>query len=175
MPRGAGKKKEILAAPPRHRSGVWKDRALTECHPTPLQPCAPIATRSGGNTRRPIGDEEAGRAHSYACGPQSAVAKCGGRPQERDPGHSTARSPETEMLRLLSFTVFLATWFGSRALLLRRRTSRADAHRKTAAPPPPLALTAALIRKPIRRGVFFNPACRVVDHMARVAIACNWR
>src|SRR5258705_10347617 len=78
--------------------------------PPTLQPCAPTAIVIGKEfpaarspTKKPT------RASSTACWRQSAAAKLSGGRKSLPPAHSIAQSPETEILRLLSFTVFLAT------------------------------------------------------------------
>ena len=59
------------------------------------------------------------------------------------PAHSIAQFPETEMLRLLSFTVFLATWWGAALLAGGEKL------------PPPPAVLAAIVAE-ANSGVLFS-------------------
>src|SRR5450759_3612537 len=71
------------------------------------------------------------------------------------PAHSIIRPPETEMLRLLSFAVFLATWWGA-ALLAGEQ--------KLPAPP---AVLAAIVTEANSGALFLNLGVT----LARVALA----
>src|SRR3954451_5881844 len=79
--------------------------------PTP-RPCAPIVIAIGREfpaarspTKKPT------RAFSIAPWRRSEVAKLWDQRKNLTLARSIVRSPETEMLRLLSFSVFLATWW----------------------------------------------------------------
>src|SRR5258705_7799715 len=85
--------------------------------PPTLQPCVPTAIVIGKEfpvarspTKKPT------RAFSTACWRRSAAAKLSGGRKSLPPAHSIAQSPETEIVRLLSFTLFLATWGGAAVL-----------------------------------------------------------
>src|SRR5713101_1471351 len=95
------------------------------------------------------------RACSIACWPRSAVAKSWEQRKSSTPAHSTARSPETEMLRLVSFTVFLATWWIAALLAGGEKL------------PPPPAVLAATIAEANSGALFFNLGVT----LARVALA----
>src|ERR1700687_3599321 len=95
------------------------------------------------------------RAFSIACWRQSAAGKLWGRRKSSTPAHSIARSPETEMLRLLSFTVFLATWWGAALLAGGEKL------------PPPPAVMAAIVTEANSGALFFNLGVT----LARVALA----
>src|SRR3979490_230052 len=95
------------------------------------------------------------RAFSIACWRRSAVAKLWGRRKSSTPAHSTARSPETEMLRLLSFTVFLAPWW----------IAALPVGPEKLAPPP--AVLSAIITEAHSGALFFNLGVT----LARVALA----
>src|ERR1700756_781463 len=76
------------------------------------QPCAPIAIGiarafriAGSRTKRRM------RACSTTCWPVLAVTTLWGRRRTSIPARIITRSPETEVLRLLSFVIFLATWW----------------------------------------------------------------
>ena len=68
------------------------------------------------------------RACSTACWRRSAAANWSARRQNSIPAPSITRSLETEVLRLLSFAVFLATWWI--AVAARRRREAAAASRR---------------------------------------------
>ena len=68
-----------------------------------------LSRRHSAPTRSPT--KKPTRAFSTACWRRSAAANLSGRRRNSIPAHSIARSPETEVLRLLSFAVFLATWW----------------------------------------------------------------
>jgi NitT/TauT family transport system permease protein len=71
------------------------------------------------------------------------------------PVHSIARLAETEMLRLLSFTVFLATWWGAALLVGEEKL-----------PPPPIVL-ATIVTEASSGALFSNLGVT----LARVALA----
>src|SRR5215472_3457494 len=56
-------------------------------------------------TRRPT------HAFCIACWPRSGAPSWSGRQQSSIPARSITQAPETEVLRLVSFAVFLATWW----------------------------------------------------------------
>jgi len=99
--------KEILAA----SDAEWEKIApLTGA--TDAATCAPTAIAIGKEFRAGRSPkEEADARVLYRVLRRSAVAKIVGAAQELDPGTFYRAIPETEMLRLLSFTVFLATWW----------------------------------------------------------------
>src|SRR5436305_806639 len=72
------------------------------------------------------------------------VAKLSGRRKNSTPAHSITRSPETEMLRLISFVVFLATWWIAAVLAGGEKL-----------PAPPAVLT-AIIAAASSGALFFN-------------------
>ena len=91
--------------------GVGENRAADRRHRR-RNPARLSRSLSRGNsraarspTRKPT------RAFSTACWRRSAAANLSGRRKNSIPAHSIARSRETEVLRLLSFAVFLATWW----------------------------------------------------------------
>src|SRR5258705_11230742 len=122
---------------------------------TPL-PCAPTAIAIGKEfpaarspTKKPT------RAFFTACWRRSAAAKLSGRRKSLPPAHSITQSPETEMLRLLSFAVFLATWWGAALLAGGEKL------------PPPPAVLAAIVTEANSGELFFNLGVT----LARVALA----
>src|SRR6266700_1782541 len=120
------------------------------------QPCAPTAIAIGKEFhagRSPM--KKPTRAFSVACWRRSEVARSWGRRKSSTPAHSTARSPETEMLRLLSFTVFLATWWIAALLAGPEKL-----------PAPPAVLT-AIVAEASSGALFFNLGVT----LARVALA----
>src|SRR3984893_4414818 len=121
-----------------------------------LQPCGPTATVIGKEfpaarspTKKPT------RAFFTACWRRSAVANLSGRRQNWTLAHSIAPSPETEMLRLLSFAVFFGVWWG--AALLAGAGKR----------PPPPAVLAAAVAEASSGALFLNLGVT----LARVALA----
>src|SRR5258707_13360101 len=114
--------------------------------PPTLQPCGPTAIVIGKEfpvarspTKKPT------RAFSTACWRRSAAAKLLGGRKSLPPAPSIAQSPETEMLRLLSFTVFLATWWGAALLAGGEKL------------PPPPAVLAAIIAEANPGRLLSNP------------------
>ena len=108
-----------------------------------------------GIPRRPIADEEADAAFSTACWPRSAAENWSVRRRNSNPVRSITRSPEIEVPRLLSFAVFVATWWIASLLI-------GDAK----LPPPPTVL-AAMTTEAKSGALFFNLGVT----LARVALA----
>src|SRR6266403_3249752 len=124
--------------------------------PPTLQPCGPTAIVIGKEfpvarspTKKPT------RAFSIACWRRLAAAKLSGGRKSLPPAPSIAQSPETEMLRLLSFTVFLATWWGAALLAGGEKL-----------PPPPVVFT-AMIAEARSGDLFFHLGAT----LARVTLA----
>src|SRR5260370_23649053 len=95
------------------------------------------------------------RAFSTACWWRSAAARLSGGRENLTPAHSIAQSQEIEMLRFLSFTVFLATWWGAALLVGGGKL------------PPPPAVLEAIVAEANSGALFFNLGVT----LARVALA----
>src|SRR6202158_5701034 len=121
--------------------------------PHPCPPTAIVIGKEFRAARSPM--KKPTRAFSIACWRRSAVAKLWERRKSSTPAHSIARSPETEMLRLLSFTVFLATWWIAALLAGAERL------------PPPPAVLAAIVTEANSGALVFNLGVT----LARVALA----
>src|ERR1700687_5605854 len=121
--------------------------------PHPCPPTAIVIGKEFRAARSPT--KKPTRAFSIACWRRSAAAKLWDRRKNLTWAHSIMRSPETEMLRLLSFTVFLATWWIAALLAGGEKL------------PPPPAVLAAIVTEANSGALVFNLGVT----LARVALA----